>query len=63
MQMTEKVLQAVNRAGKQIQVLLELKESVMALAEEIKNQEGHNILQIIKGELPDYNFKDFEDDF
>lgn len=35
----------------------------MALAEEIKNQEGHNILEIIKKELPNYNFKDFEDDF
>lgn len=35
----------------------------MRLAEEIKNQEGHNILAIIKREIPDYNLSDFEDDF
>lgn len=35
----------------------------MRLAEEIKNQEGHNILTIIRREIPDYNLKDFQDDF
>jgi hypothetical protein len=33
MKIADKVVQAVAKAGKQIQVLLELKESVMQLAE------------------------------
>jgi hypothetical protein len=35
----------------------------MNLAEDIKGQKGQNILEIMKQELPNYNFKDFEDDF
>ena len=63
MQISEKVIQAINKAGKQIHVLLELKEDVMRLAEEIKNQQGHHILGTLKKEIPDYDMKDFEDDF
>lgn len=33
MQISDKVVQAINKAGKQINVLLELKEDVMRLAE------------------------------
>ena len=35
----------------------------MQLAEDIKNQQGQNILVLIKAELPDYDLKDFEEDF
>ena len=31
----------------------------MNLAEDIKGQKGQNILEIIRHELPNYNFKDF----
>lgn len=63
MMIADKVIQAVAKAGKQIQTLLELKQGVMELAEDIRNQQGHNILGLIKKELPDYDLKDFEDDF
>lgn len=62
-QVAEKVTQQVNKAGKQIPLLLQIKEDVMNLAEEVKNQKGYNILSIIKREIPDYNLKDFEKDF
>lgn len=35
----------------------------MRLAEEIKNQEGQNILTIIQRELPNSKNTDFEEDF
>lgn len=35
----------------------------MDLAEEIRSQNGINILTIIKGELPYCDLKDFEEDF
>ena len=47
-QVAEKVTQQVIKAGKQIPLLLQIKEDVMNLAEEVKNQKGHNILSIIK---------------
>lgn len=47
-QMSDKVIQSINKIGKNINNLLELKESVMKLAEEIKNEHGHNILNILK---------------
>jgi len=35
----------------------------MDLAEDVKSQNGENILSIIKKELPNCNLKDFEEDF
>lgn len=52
---TQKVFEKFVSAGKQITVLLQIKQDVMNLAEEIRSQNGENILQIIKSELPDCN--------
>lgn len=62
-EIASKVNERVAAAGKQISVLLQIKEEVIALAEEIRVQKGHNILDIIRRELPEYNLTDFEDDF
>lgn len=58
-EIAKKVTDRVNLAGKQISTLLQIKEDVIALAEEVRVQKGHNILDIIKRELPEYNLKDF----
>ena len=62
-QIAEKVTQQLTQAGKHINALIEIKQDIMNLAEEVKQQEGQNILAIIKRELPHSNDTDFEDDF
>ena len=62
-QISEKVNQRLIKAGKQINVLIEIKQDIMNLAEEVKQQSGQNILTIIKREVPDSEDTDFEDDF
>ena len=57
---TQKVLRKFAEAGKQITALLQIKQEVMDLAEDVKSQNGQNILTIIKAELPDCDLKDFE---
>ena len=47
-QISEKVNQRLIKAGKQINVLIEIKQDIMNLAEEVKQQSGQNILAIIK---------------
>jgi hypothetical protein len=60
---TQKVLRKFTEAGKQITALLEIKQEVMNLAEDVRSQNGQNILTIIKAELPEFDLKDFEEDF
>ena len=60
---TQKVLRKFTEAGKQITALLEIKQEVMNLAEDVRSQNGQNILTIIKAELPECDLKDFEEDF
>jgi hypothetical protein len=60
---TQKVLHKFTEAGKQITALLEIKQEVMNLAEDVRSQNGQNILTIIKAELPEFDLKDFEEDF
>lgn len=62
-QIAEKVNQRLIKAGKQISVLIEIKQDIMNLAEEVKQQSGQNILTIIKREVPESDDTDFEDDF
>lgn len=62
-QIAEKVNMRLSKAGKEISVLIEIKQDIMNLAEEVKQQEGQNILTIIKRELPESDDTDFEDDF
>lgn len=62
-QISEKVTQKLNKAGKQIPVLIEIKEEIMYLAEEVKQQDGINILTLLKRELAEIDELDFEDDF
>ena len=54
------MLRKFSEAGKQITALLQIKQEVMDLAEDVKSQNGQNILTIIKAELPDCDLKDFE---
>lgn len=46
------MLHKFNQAGKQITVLLEIKQEVMNLAEDVRSQNGQNVLTVIKNELP-----------
>lgn len=62
-ELTQKMIEKFTDAGKKIPILLEIKQEVMTLAEDIRGQNGRNILLIIKKELPFCNLKDFEDDF
>lgn len=62
-QIAEKVNLKLTEAGKQIPVLIEIKQDIMNLAEEVKQQSGQNILALIKREVPDSTDTDFEDDF
>lgn len=62
-EISHKVVQKFTEAGKKIPVLLEIKQQVMDLAEDVKSQNGENILSIIKKELPNCDLKDFEEDF
>lgn len=45
---TQKVIKKFTDAGKSIPVLLQIKQDVMSLAEDIRSQQGQNILLIIK---------------
>jgi hypothetical protein len=40
-------------------LLLEIKEEIMHLAEEVRMQQGYNIMGLIKRELPGYDLLDF----
>lgn len=62
-QICEKVNHRLAQAGKQISVLIQIKQDIMNLAEEVKQQSGQNILSIIKREVPDSQDSDFQDDF
>lgn len=62
-QIAEKINHRLVEAGKQISVLIEIKQDIMNLAEEVKQQSGQNILALIKREVPESDDTDFEDDF
>lgn len=62
-QIAEKINHRLVEAGKQISVLIEIKQDIMNLAEEVKQQSGQNILSLIKREVPESEDTDFEDDF
>ena len=53
----------VSRVGKDIRGLIDIKEEVINLAEEIKTAKKEEIVVILQRELPDNKIQDFSQDF
>ena len=53
----------VSKVGKNIKGLIDIKEEVINLAEEIKSAEKEEIVVILQRELPDNKIQDFSEDF
>ena len=53
----------VSRVGKDIRGLIDIKEEVINLAEEIKTAKKEEIVVILQRELPDNKIQDFSENF
>lgn len=53
----------VSRVGRDIRGLIDIKEEVINLAEEIKGAQKEKIVDILQRELPDNKVQDFSEDF
>jgi hypothetical protein len=53
----------VSRMGRDVRGLIDIKEEVINLAEEIKSAKKEKIVEILQRELPDNKVQDFSEDF
>ncbi len=53
----------VSKIGKNVKGLIDMKEEVINLAEEIKSAQKEDIVKILQRELPDNKVQDFTEDF